>query len=338
MAAPVTARKVAAVSAALGIVSLLAMAASLTFGAADIGLGALWRLIAGGELPKVQRTILLDLRLPRVLVAGLSGMALAQCGTVFQSVLRNPLAEPFVLGISSGAALGAVLAIVGGFSSHVFVSGAAFTGALVTVALIMAFARRRERVNTYTLLLCGVVLNAFFVSIIMFFISTTGDQTLHSILFWLYGDLSASRYAQVWVLLPVTLAGSLVLCAYGRHLNLFTAGEETAAHLGMEVEKTKHVLLLAVSLLTGVVVSVSGIIGFVGLIVPHLMRMAFGADHRMLIPASGLFGVFFLVTADTLARTIIAPGELPVGVITAFLGAPFFILLLNRRGSGWTIS
>jgi len=324
------------VSALLFLLVVLTAVVALICGAADVGFKDLWSAIWGEDVDKVQRTIMLGLRLPRILLAGLVGMALAQCGVVFQALLRNPLAEPFILGISSGAALAAVLAIVVGVSGHFYISVAAFGGALFSILIIMLLARGKQRVNTTTLLLCGVVLNAFFVSIIMFFISTTSDQKLHSILFWLYGDLSSSGYIHVWVILPVSLAGCGLLLTYARHLNLFTVGEEAAAQMGMDVEFTKKILLLTVSLMMGFVVSVSGIIGFVGLIVPHLMRMAFGSDHRILLPAAGLFGIFFLIASDTLSRTVIAPTELPVGVITAFLGAPFFILLLSRRGSGWT--
>ncbi len=335
--AVLTPKRLYVVCAGLFALIVATVALAMVCGAADVGFGSLWSLIVGGA-SDVEKTIILELRLPRILLAALAGMALAQCGAVFQSVLRNPLAEPFILGISSGAALGAVSAIVLGTDSRFAISAAAFVGALFTVALIMAFARRRERVNTTTLLLCGVVLNAFIVAIIMFFIATTTDQKLHSILFWLYGDLSSSHYAQVWTLLPVSFLGAAILYRYARHLNLFTAGEDAALQLGMNVESAKNTLLVTVSLMVGFVVSVSGIIGFVGLIVPHLMRMAFGADHRLLLPASALFGAFFLIAADTLSRVIIAPNELPVGVITAFLGAPFFIVLLNRRGSGWNLS
>ena len=331
-----TPRRVILICAGLGGLTALSVVAALMLGAVEVPFRTVWSLLTGGDTPEVERTILLNLRLPRIILAGAAGMALAQCGAVFQSVLRNPLAEPFILEISSGAALGAVIAIVAGFSGYLTVSLAAFLGAILSVAVILGFARRGKRVGTNTLLLCGVVLNAFFVSIIMFFISTTTDQTLHSILFWLYGDLSSARYGQAAVILPVSVGGGVVLLAYARHLNLFTAGEDAALYLGLEVERTKYALLLISSLLTGVVVSVSGIIGFVGLIVPHLIRMAFGSDHRLLLPASAFFGAFFLIAADTLSRTLIAPAELPVGVITAFLGAPFFIVLLSRRRSGWS--
>jgi iron complex transport system permease protein len=211
----------------------------------------------------------------------------------------------------------------------------AFAGSLGTISLVLAIARRRGRMETSTLILTGVMINAFFTAVIMFVISTTTDQKLHAILFWLYGDLSSSRIEQVWLLLPVVLGGALAAFFFGRHLNLLSAGGMAAATLGMAVERIKLILFLIVSLVVGITVSLSGIIGFVGLMVPHLVRMTLGHDHRLLLPASTLLGASFLVLADTLARTIISPTSLPVGVVTAALGAPFFVLLLARRGSQW---
>jgi iron complex transport system permease protein len=183
-----------------------------------------------------------------------------------------------------------------------------------------------------------VIVNAFFTAVIMFFIATTSDSRLHSMLFWLYGDLSQSRYVQLSISLPIVLIVSGIIYLFSRHLNLIAGGEESALQMGVEVELLKWISFLGISLVTGVVVSFSGIIGFVGLIVPHLMRMFLGPDHRLLIPASAIGGAVFLIVADTLARTILSPSELPVGVITAFLGAPFFIWLLKQRGSQWTQS
>ena len=187
-----------------------------------------------------------------------------------------------------------------------------------------------------TLLLTGVIVNAFCTAVIMFFISITSESRLHSILFWLYGDLSQSSYLQLSMSLPLILFVSCILYVFSRHLNLIVGGEESALQMGVEVEMLKWVSFLGISLITGVAVSFSGIIGFVGLIVPHIMRMVLGTDHRVLLPASALGGAIFLIAADTLARTIISPNELPVGVVTAFLGAPFFIYLLKERGSQWT--
>jgi iron complex transport system permease protein len=189
-----------------------------------------------------------------------------------------------------------------------------------------------------TILLTGVIINAFFTAIIMFFISLASDSRLHSMLFWLYGDLSQSQFSQSAVVAPAVLAGCVVLYAFARDLNLIAVGEETALQLGVNVEKAKKICFLLVSVVIGLVVSFSGLIGFVGLIVPHLMRMAFGSDHRLLIPLSCLGGAIFLIASDTLARWVVSPSELPVGVITAFVGAPFFITLLRKKGSQWNRS
>ncbi|MBW1722344.1 MAG: iron ABC transporter permease [Deltaproteobacteria bacterium] len=336
---PLTPRKVAIVSLFLVLGSLLVAGASLVLGTADISPGKLLSLLAGKlQESDPARLILLRIRLPRILLSGIVGFALSLGGVVFQAILRNPLAEPFILGISSGAAFGAILGILAGFSFNMGIPITAFAGALATILLILALGSRQMGMESSTILLTGVIVNAFFTAIIMFVISTTADSRLHTMLFWLYGDLSQSRYIPLAVLTPVLLAGSVVLYAHARHLNLMTAGEEVASQLGVEVERTKKVCLVIISLVIGLVVSFSGLIGFVGLIVPHLTRMALGSDHRLLIPAASIGGAAFLVAADTIARTVISPNEIPVGVVTAFLGAPFFIYLLKTRGSRWTRS
>jgi len=313
----------------------LSLGLGLGLGTVHLAPARIWAWLQGHPLDRASQVILAELRLPRLLVAALVGAGLSLCGAVFQGLLRNPLAEPFILGVSGGAAAGAVLAMSLGLVGLGGVSACAFAGALGTVALVLAIARRRGRMETSTLILTGVMVNAFFTALIMFVIATTTSQKLHAILFWLYGDLSASRLEQVWLLAPVVGAGAVVLFFYGRHLNLLAAGALTAATLGMRVERAKLVLFGVVSLVVGVTVSLSGLIGFVGLMVPHLMRMTLGHDHRILLPASALFGASFLVWADTAARTVISPASLPVGVVTAALGAPFFVLLLARRGSQW---
>jgi iron complex transport system permease protein len=284
------------------------------------------------------RLIIFKIRLAMILLAGLVGFSLSSGGVVFQALLRNPLADPFILGVSSGSAFGAILGIFFGFTFSLGVPLMSFVGALMTIFLIMALGARKMGMESSTILLTGVIINAFFSAIIMFFISTAADSRLHTMLFWLYGDLSQSRYGPLAMIAPVVFITSLILYGFSRHLNLITAGEETAFQLGVEVERAKKICLLMVSLIIGLVVSFSGLIGFVGLIVPHLGRMAFGSDHRLLIPVASLGGAIFLIVADTLARTIISPSELPVGVITAFLGAPFFIYLLKTRGSQWSRS
>ncbi|MBN2122674.1 MAG: iron ABC transporter permease [Deltaproteobacteria bacterium] len=332
----VTLRRVAGTSLFMGLLLLLVAAVSLFLGTAGISLDQVQGLVRG-TLPAGDPAglILLKIRLPRILLAALVGFALSLGGVVFQALLRNPLADPFILGVSSGSAFGAVLGILLGLGFNLGIPLMSFGGALTTIALVMTIGARRMGMESSTILLTGVIINAFFTAIIMFFVSTAADSRLHTMLFWLYGDLSQSRYGPLFVISPVLIASFFVLYGFARHLNLLTAGEEPAFQLGVEVERAKKVCLFVVSLIIGIVVAFSGLIGFVGLVVPHLARMAFGSDHRLLLPVASLGGAAFLVGADTLARTLISPSELPVGVITAFLGAPFFIYLLRKRGSQW---
>ncbi|NVM26957.1 MAG: iron ABC transporter permease [Desulfobacterales bacterium] len=312
---------------------------SLCLGPAGISLkDALTWVTGSRSVDQTAWMILFKIRLPRILLAGLVGFTLAFGGVVFQALLRNPLAEPFILGISSGAAVGTIIGIVLGLGFNLGVPLLSFMGAMFTILLVMGIAGRHGGLESSTLLLTGVIINAFFTAVIMFFIATTSGSRLHSMLFWLYGDLSQSRYVQLSIGLPLILAVSGIIYFFSRHLNLIVGGEESALQMGVEVELLKWISFLGISLMTGLVVSFSGIIGFVGLIVPHLMRMVLGADHRLLMPAAALGGAVFLIAADTFARTILSPSELPVGVITAFLGAPFFIYLLRQRGSQWTQS
>ena len=321
----------------LGLVLLLAacLVWALMTGAATVSPGQVWGWLEGNPASGSVAAILGHFRLPRILLAALVGASLSLCGVVFQGLLRNPLAEPFILGVSGGAAAGAVLAMGFGLAGIYLRSLLAFGGALGTMTLVLALARRRGRMETTALVLTGVMINAFFTALIMYVISTTTDQKLHAIMFWLYGDLGGADLEQSILLAPVVVLGGLVLFAQSRELNLLNAGEEAAASLGVAVERVKLLFFLLVSLLAGVTVSLSGLIGFVGLMVPHLTRMMLGHDHRLLLPAAGLFGASFLVLADTAARTLISPAQLPVGVVTAALGAPFFLLLLARRGSQW---
>ncbi|MBN1624910.1 MAG: iron ABC transporter permease [Deltaproteobacteria bacterium] len=319
----------------LGVLALVT-AASLALGTADVSLKDILEILTG-TAPKDDpaRLIILRIRLPRILLAGLVGFALSVGGVVFQAILRNPLADPFILGVSSGSAFGAVIAIALGLGFSLGVPVLSFAGALFTIYLVMAIGSRKIGMESSTILLTGVIINAFFTAIIMSFISVSSDDRLHTMLFWLYGDLSQGKYGQLLIIAPFIIVSSIILFAFSRDLNIITTGEENAAQLGVEVEWVKKVSLVIVSLIMGLVVAFSGLIGFVGLIVPHLARMAFGSDHRVLIPAASIGGAIFLIAADTLARTIISPSELPVGVITAFMGAPFFIILLKKRGSQW---
>jgi iron complex transport system permease protein len=318
---------------------VVAIVLSLVLGTADISFKHIIGMISGSlSMDDPARLIIFKIRLPRILLAGLVGFALSLGGVTFQAILRNPLADPFILGVSSGSAFGAVLAITFGLSFSLGVPVMSFIGALLTIYIVMALGSRKMGMESSTILLTGVIVNAFFTAIIMFFISTSADDRLHTMLFWLYGDLSQSQYTQLMIIAPFILLAAVIIYSYARDLNIITTGDEIASQLGVDVERTKKIGLLTVSLIMGLVVAFSGLIGFVGLIVPHLARMASRSDHRMLIPVASIGGAVFLIAADTLARTIVSPSELPVGVITAFLGAPFFLILLRKRGSQWSRS
>lgn len=331
--------RVIRISLALFLFLIFTILLSMLLGTADVTIVQLWGILAGDtEVEEMTKLIVLNIRLPRIIAAGLAGFSLSLGGLVFQAILRNPLADPFILGVSSGGAFGAVLGIMFGFSFNLGIPLLSFAGAMLTIYLVLVMGQRKMGMESSTILLAGVIINAFFTAIIMFFISTAADDRLHTMLFWLYGDLSQSAYVQFTIIAPVVVMAFIILYGLSRHLNLITAGEETALQLGVDIKRTKMICFLVVSLVIGLVVSFSGLIGFVGLIVPHLGRMVLGSDHRLLMPVSALGGAVFLIAADTVARTIISPSELPVGVITAFIGAPFFIYLLKTRGSRWTRS
>ena len=334
----VTLSRVIRVSLFLLAVLIIISVSSMLVGPSNLGTITLFKGLLSGmysgdlSLFTTEKTILFSIRLPRIIFAGIVGASLSAAGVVFQGLLRNPLADPYILGISGGAAVGAIIAIITGISFIPFgVPGMAVSGALLTIALVYGIAKTKKELHSTTLLLAGVIVNAFFSAVIMFLISTTSSKELRSAIFWLMGDLSLAEWNEIILTGSFLMIGFIVMYSYSRHLNLIVTGEETAMQLGVNVEKTKKILLLAASLVTGVAVSVSGTIGFVGLIIPHMMRMLLGSDHRLLLPSSALFGGSFLIVADTLARTITAPAELPVGVTTAMCGAPYFIYLLRRR-------
>jgi len=331
--------RVIRISLVLFLFLILTILLSLLFGTADVTIAQLWGILTGDtDVKEMTKIIVFNIRFPRIIAAGLAGFSLSLGGLVFQAILRNPLADPFILGVSSGGAFGAVLGIMFGFSFNLGIPLLSFAGAMLTIYLVSVMGQRKMGMESSTILLAGVIINAFFTAIIMFFFSTAVDDRLHTMLFWLYGDLSQSAYVQFAIMAPIVVAAFIILYSLSRHLNLITAGEETARQLGVDTKKTKMTCFLVVSLVIGLVVSFSGLIGFVGLIIPHLGRMVLGSDHRLLIPVSALGGAVFLIAADTVARTIISPSELPVGVITAFIGAPFFIYLLKTRGSKWNRS
>ena len=337
----VTLSRVLSISALLLVLFVAVCLASLCVGVVSIPAKDLLEAFAGAlggssSSPSEVQIILLNVRLPRILFAGVVGASLSLGGVVFQALLRNPLADPYVLGISGGSALGAIIGIVlGAASLFLGVPFLAFCGALVTVFLVFIVAGgSRGLMMDNSLLLAGVVVNAFFSAAILFALSVVNSMELHSITFWLMGDLSGADGKEILTAALCLLAGFAVLYAQARTLNLIVQGEETASQLGVNVRTTKYILLIVTSLITSVAVSFAGIIGFIGIMVPHMMRLVFGSDHRLLMPAAALFGASFLVVADTLARTLLTPSELPVGVITALCGAPYFIFLMRRKGLG----
>ena len=279
---------------------------------------------------------IIRLRSLRVILGFVCGASLSVAGCVLQGLLRNPLAEPYVLGVSSGAALGAVSCIALGLSGGWFGLGllplTAFLGAILTMILVYNLAKTDGQIPVPSLLLSGVIVGAVFASILMFIIYTSKSQALHSIIWWLLGNL---EIFDINLLIMVGVIASICIGAcylFWRDLNIISLGEEPATHLGIEVQNLKRVLFILASLLTAACVSACGLIGFVGLIVPHTMRLIVGPNHRVLIPSSALAGGLFLMVSDLFARTIFPPAGVPIGVITAIIGGPFFIFLLRRKG------
>lgn len=285
--------------------------------------------------PPAYETIVLYVRLPRVLLGSLVGAALAMAGATFQGLLRNPLADPYILGVSSGASLGAVLAIAlgvsGSFWGRSSVAAAAFVGALLAVGLVLMLGTKGRRMPIPTLLLAGVAVNSFLSSLVSLVILFS-EKHLGSYLFWLMGGLGSANWQAVISMLPYLFVAGGALTWHASALNALAFGEESAEHLGVHVERVKVTLVLTASLLTAAAVATSGVIGFVGLITPHIVRLLKGPDHRGLIPLAVVTGATFLVAADTLARTVVVPQELPVGAVTALCGAPFFMHLLRHYG------
>ena len=334
----ITPRKVVTLSILLGLLLILVIRISITMGSVKVqplrSFRSLFQSILGlkGGGNETERAIILSLRLPRAILAGLVGAGLSVSGATFQALLRNPLADPYILGVSSGAAVGAILAILLGLSTFSFgLPLASFLGAFLTVLIVFYFGRQDGKIHPNTLLLAGVITGSFLSALIMFFISVSQKEELHTIIFWLMGDFSFSNARAILIIFPYIVLGFFLLYLRSRQLNLILSGEENAVQLGVDVEKLKLVSYLSASLITAASVSVCGLIGFVGLIIPHAVRLIFGPDHRLLIPASALVGASFLIASDTVARTLLAPTELPVGVITAVFGGPFFIYLLKTR-------
>ncbi|MFE7208814.1 FecCD family ABC transporter permease [Streptomyces sp. NPDC057611] len=296
--------------------------------------------LGGSGLDRVAESVLWNVRFPRIVLALLVGASLGCAGALMQGVFGNPLAEPGVIGVSSGAAVGAVAAIALGldFLGTWTVPVAAFAAGLGTVLLVYAMARSGGRTEVVTLILTGIAVNAFAGALIGLFLFFADSAAVNQITFWQLGSLSQATWPKVMAVLPCAVLGLGIAPLYARRLDLLSLGEGPARHLGVDVERLRIVLVLVIALLTAAAVSVSGIIGFAGLVVPHLLRMAAGPGHRFLVPGSALLGALVLLAADLAARTVAAPAELPLGVLTALVGSPFFFWLLRRtrrRQGGW---
>ena len=342
---PLTPQRILWICAGLTGVLFAAVLISLRMGAypismQDIAMTLFHRAIGRpDEIPPDFWSVIFVIRLPRILLGILVGASLAVAGAGFQALLRNPLADPYVLGVSSGAALGAIISLVVAPRAPGAIQAAAFLGAALTIAAVYFLGRRGGRLDSATLLLAGIVMASFLSAVIMFLITTlSGHDLLRGMAFWLMGDLSSALpppyvpvYAWFGSLFFVFAVAAGAIYTTSSDLNLILSGEQEARHLGVNVNRVKLVVYISASILTGLAVSVSGAIGYVGLLVPHVMRMIFGTDYRLLIPTSVLGGAIAIVLADTLARTIMGPTELPVGAMTALAGAPVFIYLMRRR-------
>lgn len=327
----------------LGAFAALTALASLQIGATDVTLSAvLGKLMQGEALSQMEQVIMWDIRLPRLAIGLMVGAGLAVSGSVMQGLFRNPLADPGIVGVSAGAGLGAITAIVlgailptwmGAAAGQHLVAIAAFLGAWGTTLLLYRVATRHGRTSVATMLLAGIALAALAGAISGVMIFMANDQQLRDLTFWGLGSLAGASWVKVMTAGPMILLAVGAALFLGRGLNGLALGEATAAHIGIDVQRMKFIAILAVAAASGAAVAVSGGIGFVGIVVPHLLRLATGPDHRTLLPNAALLGASLLVLADMLARVIIAPAELPIGIVTAVLGAPVFLwILLKRRG------
>ena len=315
----------------LGIIIFLGIA----IGSSGSNLNELWQAFTGTmAMDPILATIIQKIRLPRVLLAAEVGAALSLGGLVFQALLRNPLAEPYILGISGGAALGAILGILLGFSRFIGVSITAFSGSMLTLFLILVLSAGKSIMQKDALLLSGVMVNAFCSSVIMFAISMTHDSRLHNILFWIMGDFSLAGNEQVLILFLLLLPCFILILGLTHKMNLLLMGQEMAMSMGVNVKTITLTLLVVTTFMVSATVCHSGLLGFVGLVMPHLLRLILGPDHRILAPACILAGSAYMVACDLLARwlpfLVSVQGEIPAGVITAMIGAPLFIFLLKK--------
>ena len=337
----------------LVIVFGIILVSSLNLGYAQISFSNILRIL-GNQVPflgnlidisditQTAKVIITQIRLPRVICGALVGAALATAGVIYQGIFRNPMADPYVIGAMSGASLGSALVIVLGVGVALLgvntLQVFAFVGSLATVLLVYTISRSGFRVPVTMLLLTGIAVTYFQSAIVTFLQVIASDRLLHGLTFWLIGSLAPTEnWTKVWSILPLIVIGIVISYLYTRDLNILALGEDQAQHLGVEIEKVKRILLITGALLTAAAVSISGLIGFVGLIIPHLTRVLMGPDHRLLLPTSAIVGGSFLMICDAVARVIMGSGQAPVGIITAVSGVPFFLYLLRRKKRGYTV-
>ena len=299
-------------------------------------------LVDSSGVSQTAEVIIVQIRLPRVICGALVGAALATAGVAYQGIFRNPMADPYVIGASTGASVGSALVIVLGVGVSLLgvntLQILAFVGSLTTVLLVYTISRVGSKVPVTTLLLTGIAVSLFQNAIVTYMKTIASDKLLHGLTFWIIGSLAPTEnWEKVWAILPLIIVGAAVAYMYARDLNILALGEDQAQHLGVEIERVKRILLVSGALMTAAAVSISGLIGFVGLIIPHLTRVLIGPDHRVLLPTSAIVGASFLMICDALSRVIMGSGEAPVGVITALSGAPFFIYLLRRKRKGYAV-
>lgn len=307
---------------------------SLSFGSVNLSpIKVLKILFFGEEVKQSLHIIIKQIRLPRIILSFLVGAGLSIAGVVFQGVIRNPMVDPYIVGISAGAGTGVTLAIVLNLQiSFLFFSTIplmAFFGSLLTVYIVYNLAKTKDKVPVVTFLLAGVAVG-FVLNAVMSFLMVLGTRDIHKIVYWLLGSLSTASWQDIRLMLPYFIVGNFIVIFFLKDLNLILLGETDAQHLGVNVERSKKYLIVGASLITAAVVSVSGSIGFIGLIVPHIARMLVGPDHKKLFPTAAILGGIFLIISDDLARILLAPMEVPVGIITALTGGPYFIYLLRK--------
>lgn len=339
-------RRLTGIMLSLFVTLIVVSGVALSVGSVHVPLTHVWgilvaKIIPAGTVeatwPSVTERIIADVRLPRVLLAAIVGMSLTVVGTIVQAVMRNPLAGPTILGVSSGAATGAVvvmrfgLVALGAFTLNI----AAFLGALVTLFLVISIARYGGQISAATLVLTGMAISAVLSAVTSFIVLTSNDPELGSqVLFWTLGGFGSAKWKVLPIPAIVLLAGVAYAMTQTRNLNLLLVGEESAMSMGLDVNRFRHIMFVLSAAMIGVTVAVSGVIGFVGLVMPHITRLLVGADHRRCLPVGMLLGAIFTIAADLLARTVMSPEELPVGIITAIAGGPFFLYLLRRANKG----